>query len=70
MTSKYRTCNDDFYDECDEREREEHQCDCSSETSIEKIWKGFDGVRKKMVAFSNIFSQANKEKSNIDWQGE
>ena len=41
LTSKYRTRNDDVYDECDERERErereEHQCDCSSETSKEKI---------------------------------
>ena len=65
MTSKYRKCNDDFYDECDERggETKEQECDCSRKTSIEKnLTKGFDCVRKKMVAFNNIFSQPKKKK--------
>ena len=65
MTSKDRKCNDDFYDECDERggERKEQECDCSRKTSIEKnLTKGFDSVRKKMVAFNNIFSQPKKKK--------
>ena len=65
MTSKYRKCNDDFYDEREERggERKEQECDCSRKTSIEKnLTKGFDSVRKKMVAFNNIFSQPKKRR--------